>query len=155
MSLTSRYMNTNFTRTLTRLMNLTSFLLTYRQTHCVRTKKSEEEHNHEMENPHQNVIQLQPAAEVPPSLPEPEIPITILHQDPPTIPLSHQEEVPVATHHDNLPSPENEPPALPCDTAPFSPTLANVPSQQPSTSLHYNGEHEAPEQDCACTHATR
>ena len=118
-------------------------------------QQSEEELGHEMENPRKIVIQLQPEADGPPSLPEFEITIPLSHPSPLTTYLTLQEDVPVVTHHDYLPSPEDDPPQLEFETHPVSPKLVTVPPQPSSTPVHDNRDHEAPERNHARTHTTR
>ena len=71
--------------------------------------QSEEEFDHETENPQEILLLLQPEAEVPPSLPEPATTIPTPHSTPPTIPLALREDVPVVTYRDDLPSSETAP----------------------------------------------
>ena len=101
------------------------------------------------------MIQLQRETDVPPSLMEPGITIPAPHSALFENPLSIQEDTPVATPQDDLPSPESDPPQLKRETHPVGPNPINIPPQPASPPPTDSEKHEAPEPEIFRTHTTR
>ena len=101
-----------------------------------------------MENHQGTVIQLPLKTGVPSSMPEPETTVPTPHPAPLEILLTHQEDPPVVTPHD-------DPPQLEFETNRLNFHPVNVPAQQPSSPACDNGDHETQEENDSGTHATR
>ena len=118
-------------------------------------QQSEEELDHETQNTQKNVIQLQPAAGMPPSLIDPEITMPRPYTAPFENPLSLQEYEAVATSHDDVTSPEVDSQHLERETHTVSLNPINVTPQPASPPPTGKSNHAAPEQVLARTHTTR
>ena len=108
---------------------------------------------HDIENPQEIMIQLQPETSAPPLTPIPGIPVPAPLSVPLENPLTLRQDAPSNRTNDDPASLEYDPPQVERETNPLNPHPEYVPSQQPSQPADDASDHEPEEQDHARTHA--